>query len=44
MNKNETKTRAIDIDIDTLLEENVGVDDYFYLQDLKQRKLFLISL
>lgn len=41
MNKNEMKTRAIDIDIDTLLEENVGVDDYFYLQDLKQRKLFL---
>lgn len=30
-----------DIDLTELLEENSSVDDYFYLQDLKQRKLFL---
>lgn len=31
----------IDIDLGEILEETSNVDDYFYIQDLKQRKLYL---
>lgn len=40
MNK-EKNLYNIDIDLGEILEETSNVDDYFYIQDLKQRKLYL---
>lgn len=40
MNK-EKSLYNIDIDLGEILEETSNVDDYFYIQDLKQRKLYL---
>lgn len=39
-NKNFYET---EIDIDKLMSDNSPLDDYFYLKELKQRKLFLTS-
>lgn len=41
MKTNHTNYYDIEIDLDNLLAKNGAIDEVFYLQDLKQRKLFL---